>query len=176
MTNKRGYFFILDAFLALGILVVGVFILLSSYTRTPEKEQTTNIAEDVLDFFANTKIEDLNNPTFGASGTLVQSGAIKDIQKTLLQQLGEFYYKYLDTGDDNYLDLAEQLVEEVTEDLIPFQYKYEFLIDGTIIYSKDPSSKGNTKVLFPAKKLSFGTIDKTVDLFGPYNVEVLVWQ
>lgn len=167
--NKRGYFFILDAFLALGILVMGVFILLSSYTRIPEKEQTTNIAEDILDFFANTKIEEFNNPTFGPSGTLVQTGVIKDTQKTLLQQLGEFYYK----GD---LVNAELLIKEVAEDLIPFQYKYEFLIDGTSIYSKDLLSKKNTKVLFPSKKLSFGTIDKTLDLFGPYKVEVLVWQ
>ena len=174
--NKRGYFFILDAFLALGILVIGVTILLQSYTKTPEKEQTTDIAEDTLVFFANTKIEDLNNPTFGPSGTLVQSGVIKDTQKTLLQQLGEFYYKYLDSGDENYLNLAGQLVTNVTENLIPFQYKYEFLIQGTTIYSKDPLSKENSKVLFPAKKLSFGTIDKTLDLFGPYKVEVLAWQ
>ena len=89
--NKKGYFFILDAFLALGILVIGIFILMSSYTRTPEKEQTSNLAEDVLNYFANTKLEDLNNPDFGPSGTYVQSDIITDTQKTLLQQLGEFY-------------------------------------------------------------------------------------
>ena len=172
--DKKGYFFILDAFLALGILVMGVFLLLSSYTRTPEKEQTANIAEDLLDFFANTKIEDFNNLYFGASGTLVQQGFIKDAQKTLLQQLGEFYV-------NNDLDRAENLITNVTQDLIPFQYKYEFLIDKTRIHPKNPSqqfliSKENAKVLFPSKKLSFGTINETLDLFGPYKVEVLVWR
>jgi hypothetical protein len=172
--KKRGYFFILDSFLAFGILVMGVFILLSSYTTTPQEEPTKNIAEDILDFFANTKIEDLNNPYFGAYGTLVQQGYIQDTQKTLLQQLGEFYA-------NNNLDLAESLVTNVTGALIPFQYKYEFLIDETRICPTNPSqqflqSKNNTKFLFPAKKLSFGTINKTLDLFGPYEVEVLVWQ
>jgi hypothetical protein len=174
--NKKGYFFILDALLALGILVMGVFLLMSTYTRTPEKQQTTNIAEDILDFFAKTKIENFNNPYFGPSGTLVQSGVIEDIQKTLLQQLGEFYYRYLDTGNSYYLDLAKNLIANVTQDLIPFQYKYEFLIEETIIYSKDSLSKKNTEVLFPAKRLSFGTVGKTLDLFGPYKVEVLAWQ
>lgn len=172
--NKRGYFFVLDAFLALGILVIGVSIVLSYYTITPEKEQTTNIAEDFLGFFANTEIEDFNNPYFGSSGTLVQQGYIKDTKKNLLQQLGEFYF-------NNDLDKAENLITNVTVDLIPFQYKYEFLIDNVRLHPKNPSqqfnlSKANTKVLFPAKKLSFGTINNTLELFGPYEVEVLVWK
>jgi hypothetical protein len=164
----------LDALLALGVLIIGATILLGSYTRMPEKERTRNIAEDILDFFANTQIEDFNNPYFGSSGTLVQQGKITDIQKTLLQQLGEFYV-------NNDLDTAENLITNVTQNLVPFQYKYEFLIDKVRIHPKNPSqqfliSKDNTKVLFPAKKLSFGTINKTLDLFGPYEVEVLVWQ
>lgn len=172
--KKRGYFFTLDAFLALGILVIGVAILMSSYTRTPEKEQTTNIAEDTLNFFANTKIENFNNPYFGASGTFVQEGYIKDTQKTLLQQLGQFYY-------DSELDKAESLITNVTKELILFQYNYEFLIDNVTICPRSPSeefkkSKTNMNILFPARKLSFGTINKSLDLFGPYEVEVLVWQ
>ncbi len=172
--NKRGYFFVLDALLALGVLVMGVSLLLAAYTRTPEKGQTTNLAEDVLDFFAKTKIEDFNNPYFGPSGTLVREGYIKDEKKTLLQQLGEFYVN----GD---LDTAEKLITNVTENLIQVQYKYEFSIEGIRVYPQSPSqefltSKNNAKVLFPSKKFSFGTINNTLDLFGPYEVEVLVWQ
>lgn len=172
--NKRGYFFILDSFLALGILVIGVFLLISSYTRTPEKEQTTDLAGNILDFFAKTKIEDFNNPYFGASGTLVQEGYIKDTKKTLLQQLGEFYV-------NNDLDAARNLITNITKGRVPVQYKYELFIDQTRLYPQNPSqqfliSKNNTKVLFPAKKLSFGTINNTLNLFGPYEVEVLVWQ
>jgi hypothetical protein len=174
MVNKRGYFFILDAFLALGVLIIGIALLLSAETRTPQKEQTTNLAEDILDFFANTKIEDLNDPYFGVSGIFVQEGYIKDTKKTLLQQLGEFYFNN-DTGT------AESLITNITKNLIQSQYKYEFWIDGTLIYPRNSSqmflkSKNSTKVLFPAKKLSFGTINNTLDLFGPYEVEVLIWQ
>ncbi|MBL7054710.1 hypothetical protein ISS05_03045 [Candidatus Woesearchaeota archaeon] len=177
--NKKAYFFVLDAMLALGILVMGALLLVSAYTRTPEKGQTTNLAEDVLDFFADTKIEDFNNPIFGPAGTLVQDGTIKDAQKTLLQQLGEFYYKYnLDTSDETYLTYARLLITEVTEDIVPAQYEYEFLIDDAKIYPETSTdqSKQNSEVLFPARKICFETIDLTLDLFGPYEAEVLIWR
>jgi len=167
--KKKGYFFMMDALLALGVLIIGVTTLLNSFTLAPEKKQTINLAEDAIDFFANTKIEDFNNPIFGPSGTLVKNGVIKDTQKTLLQQIGEFYYN----GD---LGNAGLLTEEVMERLIPYQYSYEFLIDETTIYSKDLSSKGNSELLFPARELSFGAIGNTLELFGPYKVGVLVWK
>lgn len=159
----------LDALLALSVLIIGVTTLLSSFTFAPEKQQTINLAEDAIDFFANTKIEDYNNPFFGPSGTLVKTGVIKDTQKTLLQQLGEFHYN----GDSVN---AELMVRGVMENLVPFQYSYEFLINNTRIYSKGLSSKNNAEILFPARELSFGTIGSTLELFGPYKVEVLVWR
>ena len=167
--KKKGYFFMLDALLALSVLIMGVTTLLNSFTFAPEKRQTINLAEDAIDFFANTKLEDFNNPLFGPSGTLVKSGVITDTQKTLLQQLGEFYYN----GD---LGNAGLLAEAVMENLIPYQYSYEILINGTTIYSKGLSSKGDSEILFPARELSFGTIGNTLDLFGPYKLEVLVWK
>ena len=167
--KKKGYFFMLDALLALGVLIIGVSTLLNSFTFSPEKMQTINLAEDAIDFFSNTKIEDFNNPIFGPSGTLVKNGTIKNTQKTLLQQLGEFFY-------DSDLGNAGLLAEEVMENLIPYQYSYELLINDTTIYSKGLSSKGNSELLFPARELSFGTVGNTLDLFGPYKVEVLVWK
>lgn len=172
--NKRGYFFILDAFLALGVLVVGIAILLSTYTWTPDIGQPSNIAEDIINFLANTKIEDFNNPYFGAGGSLVKSGLIEDIDKTLLQQLGEFYY------NGNY-GLAEYLITNVTKDLVPAQFNYEILVDDEIIFPPELTeqfneSRNSTLALYPSKRLSFGAVNNSLELFGPYEVEILAWQ
>lgn len=172
--DKKGYFFILDSFLAMGVLVIGVIMVMSSFSEVPEKKHTTNIAEDILYIFSNTKIKNYNNPYFGSNSDLVKEGYIKDTEKTLLMQLGEFYHN----GD---LKLAENFVGNVTNDLVPFQYHYDVIIDDVRVFPGDVDNsflilKNNTEVLFPAKKLSFGNVNDTLELFGPYLLEVAVWQ
>ncbi len=48
--NKKSYFFTLDAMLSVGILVLGSFLIFTSYTKTPSSVQVATLAEDVMDF------------------------------------------------------------------------------------------------------------------------------
>jgi len=136
--------------------------------------QTAILAEDVMDFLSSTKIRDLNNPYAGIGGLLWQQGNITNADNTLLQQAGEFYYR-------NELGLAEKFIVNVTNELVPKPYKFEFWIDEYRIYPSSPSqehvsSKNTTKILLPSKKLTYGILNKGMDLFGPYKSEVLVWE
>lgn len=175
LLKKRGYFFVLDAVLALSILVVGVFLVTSAYVDVPQPTQVELLSEDVLNFLSNTKIKDLNNPYAGIGGELWANGSIKDADNSLLQQISEFYAT-------NNLDTAEKFIQNVSKDVVPSQYKYEIWINGVILYPKNPApehinSRNSTEVLLTSKKITFGIINKpTSSMWGPYKAEVFLWE
>jgi hypothetical protein len=172
--TKKGYFFTLDAMLSLGILVLGSLLLLASFTSVPSTTQTSVLADSVMDFLTLTKIKEFNNPHGGIGGVLWNQGKITNEDNTLLQQIGEFYYK-------NELVIAEEFILNSTENLIPGQFSFEFWIDDLLLYPSSPSqthldSKATTKILLPTKKITYGILNESADFFGPYDVEVLLWE
>ena len=175
MLKKRGYFFVLDAMLALIVLVIGVFLVTSSYVDVPQPTQVSLLSDDMLNFLSNTKIKDLNNAYAGIGGTLWGQGHIKDADNTLLQQAGEFY-------STNKPDIAEKFIQNVSAGIVPQQFRYEIWIDNSPLYPKAPSpehikSKNSTEILLTSKKLTFGILNKgTSDIWGPYKAEVFVWE
>jgi len=173
--KKRGYFFVLDAVLALTILVIGVFLITSSYVNAPQPTQVSLLSDDLLNFLANNKIKDLNNAYAGIGGVLWNQGAITDADNSLLQQLGEFYAT-------NKLDTAEKFIANVSNGVVPDQFRYEVWMDNVILYPKTPAqeharSRNSTELLLTSKKITFGILNKTTsDMWGPYKAEVYVWQ
>lgn len=175
LVEKRGYFFVLDAVLGLLILVIGVFLITSSYVDVPQPVQVGLLSEDLLAFFSNTKIKDLNNPYVGIGGELWKQGAITDPDNSLLQQIAEFYAT-------NNLDIADKFIQNVSTGIIPPQFRYEVWMNNVIIYPKTitiqhTKSRDSTKLLLTSKRLTFGIINKTTsNLWGPYKAEVFVWE
>lgn len=165
----------MDAVLGLMILVMGIFLITSSYVKSPQQAQVGLLADDLINFLSRTKIKDLNNPYAGIGGELWNDGEITDADNSLMQQTGEFYAK-------GKLDIAEKFVKNVSKDAVPAQFRYEVWIDGIIIYPKNPSaehlsSKSSTELLLTSKKISFSIINKTTSaLAGPYKAEVFVWE
>lgn len=175
MQKKRGYFFMLDAVLGLFVLVIGVFIISSSYFSAPQPAQVGFLADDVLDFLANTKVSELNNPYAGMGGQLWQQGQITEQENSLLQQVGEFYA-------NGRLDTAEKFIQNVSAGSVPEQFRYEVWMNDAILYPKNPSpehlkSKNSTEILLTSKKITFGILNKTTSsIWGPYKAEVFVWE
>lgn len=173
--KKRGYFFVLDAMLALVVLVTGVFLITSSYVDVPQPAQVGLLSDDVLNFLSNNKIKGLNNPYAGIGGELWNQGHITDPDNTLLQQIGEFYAT-------NKLDIAERFIANVSKGIIPEQFRYEIWINDVVLYPKTLTtehikSRNNTELLLTSKKITFGIINKTTsDIWGPYKAEVFVWE
>lgn len=173
--KKRGYFFILDAVLALLVLVIGVFLITSSYVETPQPAQVGFLSGDLLGFLSSTKIKGLNNAYAGIGGVLWNQGDISDADNSLLQQIGEFYAT-------NRIDVAEKFVQNVSAGIVPLQFRYEVWIDNSIVYPRlQPAehikSRNNTAILLTSKKLTFGILNKTTsDIWGPYKAEVYVWE
>lgn len=177
LIKKRGYFFILDAVLGLLILVIGVFLITSSYANVPQPSQVKILSNDLLNFLSSTKIKDLNNPYAGIGGELWKQGIITDGENSLLQQIGVFYAK-------KNLEAAEKFIEAISKDIVPSQFKYEVWMNNEILYPKTLSaeqlevhtkSRSNTEILLTSKKITFG-INESVDIWGPYKAEVFVWE
>ena len=165
----------LDATLGLFVLVIGVVLVLSFYVNAPAPGQISLISNDLLGFLSKTKIKELNNPYAGIGGQLWRQGSITDEENSLLQQIGEFYYK-------NNLETAERFVQNVSEQIIPSQFKYEVWMDDTMVYPRNPaaehlSSKASSTIMLTSKKITFGIFNKTTsEVWGPYKVEVFAWE
>lgn len=173
--KKRGYFFVIDAMLGLAVIIVGVFLITASYSKIPQPTQVSFLADDLMNFLANTKIKDLNDPYAGIGGELWDQGIITDGENSLLQQAGIFY-------KTNNLAVAHKFIGNVTIGVVPSPYRYEVWIDSTILYpnpqpSGHNSSKNNTQLLLTSKQITFGIMNTTTsDIFGPYKAEVFVWE
>ena len=170
--QKRGYYFTLDALIALGIFTVGIIILYASYVSVPSLSQTRYSSEDLLQFFSNTPIESTNNPYIGIDGELWHLGLIPDRSISLLEEFAYLYYS-------NNIPMARLGVSNITSSLIPSQYRFEVWIDNTLIFPNqtDIISKNDSSVILPAKSIVYGFADRSAGtFFGPYVAEVIVWQ
>lgn len=165
----------LDAVLALLVLVTGVFLITSSYVDVPQPEQVGLLSNDLLDFMSSNKIRNLNNQYAGIGGELWTTGHITDADNTLLQQAGLFYA----TGKN---DIAAKFIQNVSAGIVPAQFNFEMWINGVVIYpspqtSQHIISKNATKLLLTSKKITFGVMNEsTGKLWGPYKAEVFLWE
>ncbi len=173
--HNKAYFFTLDAFLSMGILTIGLVLLFSATATTEDITQVSLSSTDLLNFFARTKISEVNNQYAGVGGVLWQQGLITNYDNTLLEQLGVFYSR-------SQYAVAEQFIQNLTANSIPNQYRFEIRVDNTLLYPTSQSaqfiaSKNNTMALMPARKLVSGYINEQQGtLYGPYVAEVLLWQ
>lgn len=170
--KKKCYLFTLDALLGLSVLIIGLFLIYTYYVNVPSNLQSRLISDDVMNFLVSTKIQDLNDPFAGIGGTLWKQGDITNKDNNLLQQIGEFYFF-------NKLEIAENFLISITQNIIPSGYKYEFIIDDTLIHPSNPSqehidSKDNSRVLLPSRNIVYGIVEN--NLYGPYEIKIIVWE
>lgn len=175
LLKKRGYFFVIDAVLALAIIVIGIFLITASYTQVPQQAPVSFLSVDLMNFLADTKIKDLNNPYGGIGGELWNQGLITDEGNSLLQQTAIFY-------KTNKLDIAGKFIGNITAGIVPSQYRYEVWVDNIVLFpqiltDEHKKSKNNTGLLITSKQITFGVLNETTgDIFGPYKAEVFLWE
>lgn len=175
MRNKKGFFFILDALLALTVVSVGVFLLVSSYSFTPTRPQTEVILEDVYTYLSDTEIQELNDPYAGIGGELWNTRVITEQENTLMEQIGELHAK----GDDA---ITEAFIDAAVSDLIPPQFRLQVAVDGDSVYpdTEDQAligSRERTPLLLAKSTVVYGLLNLTTqELWGPSTVTVSVWQ
>jgi hypothetical protein len=172
--NKTGYFFIIDSIVALSVLSIGVFLLYSFNEAKTSTEQPYTISADVLNVLSYNKIKFVDNEYAGPNSILTRNGNITDIDKTLLEQVAEFYYRYKDKGCSFCLNLTESFISNITANMVPSSYNYIINLDNQTIYLRNNSPINNSKFTVPARKIVHGIYNGS-ELYGPYVAEVISW-
>lgn len=174
MLGKRGYFFLVDSMVALGVLTVGIVLLLSQHESAPSTGQPQVVAVDVIAVLSSNKVKNINDDYAGANSELTRNGNITDIDKTLLEQAAEFYYRSEEKSCDFCLGLAENFLERILTDLTPREYQYQIIIEGTLVYDHSTTAIDESRFVIPSRKIVHGLYNQS-ELYGPYVVEVLSW-
>ncbi len=183
---KRAYFFLIDSILALGVLAVGGFLVFTFLLQAPSGNTPSILSEDVMDFFANNKVQGINDPEVGLGGTYWSSAEVKSChgqalspspENTLLQQVAILYADSISKAC--YKSIARAYIEKLTAGIFPQQYAFELWMDDVLLYpaTEQTDAKNDAKMLIPSKKIVYGIKNaETGDMLGPYDAEVLVWQ
>jgi hypothetical protein len=184
--SKKGYFFILDAFIGSAILFVALLIVLNSGVKPSKVQQDYSVAEDFSSFLMNTKIQDLNNVYIRE--TLIANGVIEgnDVRNSIVEQIDKFYYtayynlscKASTTCPTLYMDYARKMTQNITDPLMPDKYGFDYTLiyDGNrvSIYNRSTETLANSNLVIVSSKITFLQIN-TAEMFGPAIVEIKVW-
>jgi|GEM_PF-1636880 hypothetical protein len=175
--RKKGYYFIIDAFIGATIIFLSLMIILNQGVRPTPIQYNYEMAEEYSSFIFTTKIIDvINNPYVEE---LIDDKHINDTSLTIMDQVNLFYYR------NNAADLqrAKKLIENLTVALVPVE-KYSFsynIIDPkttpstiTNIYNVTNINITEAKIVIASKKITFLQINSTT-MFGPATTEIKIW-
>jgi len=101
--NKRGYFFSLDAFIAL-LIILGVVLFIKPQSN--QINQEVSLQNDFLTVLSSVKIGEINN---SYATQLILDGKITNLNNSVLEQIGEFY---ADSQNESTL-LAEAIINDL---------------------------------------------------------------
>ncbi len=186
--RNKGYFFSIDAVTAVGILLIGIFLVFYIISSEPMETPAYHLSEDIINVLSKTEISNLSEVDYFKYKNdypevynLIKN---KETDNTVLEQVGEYYYDYSKTPPRfNSKIKAKDLVHVMVKGLIPNQYRFTLRIvkpGGTFeeIYTKQSDITliaDDAEVRIAIKKMVFGQT-KENDVWGPYVVEAVVWR
>lgn len=178
--NRKGYFFILDAFIAATIIAVSLVAIMQSDVAVEQRARDYGQADEITQFLLSTKLEDLDNQYVKK---LIAEGNITNPRNTVMEQIDFFYYKarYVcstpDCSMSNY-DLSRDLLKNISEPLISQKYGYNYVIIDTSInysvYNRSLETRNASDFRVFNKRISYVRYNQT-RTFLPHIVEFSLW-
>lgn len=167
---KKGYFFMLDAFISMSIIVLSLILILSFHSSKPYQMQGIFLAQDTMDLLAKTKIYELDND-FVINLTL--EGNITNTDYSLLEQTAEFFVT-------NQTELAQDFIINVTQNMVSDKYGFELRIYNdtnlfNITVTPGINLQNESNILLISKEIVSGMLED-YSTWGPMTAEVRVWQ
>jgi len=138
---KKGVFFSLDALIALIIILITMIIV---YPNIENFKSENRVHSDITNVLSNLKIGETNN-TFVKN--LIYENKISDLNKSVLEQIGEFYVENI--------TLAKDLASSVLSD-IESKENFGLWYGNTPIFLKNLSSFENAKNVRVDKQIISG--------------------
>ncbi|MCX6707376.1 MAG: hypothetical protein NT001_04530 [Candidatus Woesearchaeota archaeon] len=191
--KKRGFFFTIDVFIAMIVIVVGFILIWSSMASRTLVTQPYFLSKDTLDFLSTSTNADVSGIDY--VNKLINNGTITDLKLTLAEQIALFYYKTtLAQIPSDPLTLNDFVLKNFTRHILenstPEQYSLEMMIhhmdengleiNKTLYLQQTAMNKGPSE---SDSLVSSKTIVSVVIMQGdefeispPYVLEVRVWQ
>jgi len=141
MKNKRGVFFSADAFLALAIILSVLVLFYPVFNRVYFQE---DVHYDLMSSLSSIRVGELNNAYVKS---VVEQGVISDPNKTLLEQIGEFYV-------ENFT-LAREFASVILDD-ITVEENVGIWFDNELIASKNSTPLEGSREIDVAQQVITG--------------------
>lgn len=138
---KRGYFYSLDALVAL-LIIIAVILLVVPSVR--EKIEEKKAQEDVLKVLSNLKIGDVNNSYVIG---LISQGNITDLNKSVLEQIAEFFALNRPEAKVLVGEMFDQL--NITDNI-------GLWFNGKLVHTKNKTAFEDSRLIWNAKELVSG--------------------
>jgi len=168
---RRGSsFFVIDAFLAAGILVMTLIIIFSFFVQQRESEQSVSYARDYLNFLVNTPVREYRNPVVL---DMVSDGGIADTSVSLAEQAILFHIAGNSTAAEQLLSVAaESIPSTIDVNVTVTDYSGG---RSTTLFARNAVAPANRATHLSAKSLAHAVVNGTI-LYGPYVFEVNSWS
>lgn len=184
----RGQFFSMDVFIAAIILVSGTIVLLYGVVGTTSVQQAQLFSADVLRESLTTSVRELEHPIVSSAHTGFANRSnpydIQNSELTLGEVIGEYHHLANASTDPvdigNYTLRRDVITRETIGSLVPGQYSYSISIgddisDMTTIVNRSRIPQSNAEYVVYSRSILAG-IDRNREFFGPYTLEVSVWN
>jgi len=122
MVKRKGFFFSMDAFLAIVIFSLILISIYGYFVGVSPLKQQYYLAEDLLTTLSNVKINELDLEEYPNIQNLKDNNLITNEDLTIIEQIIEF-------KEFNMIDEAETLLNDITDNLIPTQFGFSFTLD-----------------------------------------------
>ncbi len=136
--KKRGFYFSMDALIALFILVMGLTLLPSLYLSKQPTSEMNFLNKDIVQTFSSIQVSDYNNTVLAE---MISNGSITLLNNSILEQIG-ILWATNETG------LAQKLVESVFADLIPSGYGFSIYAGNDSIFTRGNESAAKELITY----------------------------
>lgn len=154
------------------ILIISIGLLYNYYIDVTGNVDIYDLNKNILNGFTNTRINTLNDEEIRE---MFRANKVKNIENTVAQQVGEFYY-YGSLTD------ANDLTRIFAQDYIDKQMNFEFTLDDAGTSYELYKSINRPEVDFDSAEIAsvnqrtiFGFKNST-DFYGPYVFRIKIWK
>ena len=139
--NRKGYFFSVDAFIAL-LLILGVVLFIKPVQKNTHFE--SSIDADLINTLSDLRVGSINNAYVKQ---LIASGNITNLNQSVLDQIGEFY------AESN--PLADLLAQNILDNL-SIRENVALYLDNQLIASRGSIPYSNATRIFTSRQVISG--------------------
>ncbi len=143
MDKRGGVFYIIDAFLASGIITIALIVVLSSVGQPSPPDDAKDALTNYMNYFEYTKI-------YSAPGDIVdelyEEGLLSDQRANLFEAVTELMIH------GNFSN-ATNLVEEQTLLILPVQFGMSLYFDDKLVYNKSYEKYNDAEISFTRKQV-----------------------